>query len=76
MNTILIVEDDININALLKEALEKEGYLCTQAFSGAETVCGNPPGSDASGHSGRRGVKRNPQQGKYSDNRIDSKRYD
>ena len=41
MNTILIVEDDININALLKEALEKEGYLCTQAFSGAETVCGN-----------------------------------
>lgn len=36
MNTILIVEDDININALLKEALEKEGYLCTQAFSGTE----------------------------------------
>lgn len=36
MNTILIVEDDININALLKEALEKAGYLCTQAFSGTE----------------------------------------
>ncbi len=36
MNTILIVEDDTNINALLKEALEKEGYLCTQAFSGTE----------------------------------------
>lgn len=36
MNTILIVEDDININALLKEALEKAEYLCTQAFSGTE----------------------------------------
>ena len=32
MEHILIVEDDVNINQLLKEALEKEGYLCTQAF--------------------------------------------
>ncbi|MBC5687888.1 response regulator transcription factor [Mediterraneibacter sp. NSJ-55] len=36
MNEILIVEDDIHINALLKEALQKEGYGCTQAFSGTE----------------------------------------
>lgn len=33
---ILIVEDDTNINELLKEALEKEGYSCQQAFSGTE----------------------------------------
>lgn len=37
MNMILIVEDDVNINEMLKEALEKEGYRCVQAFSG--TVC-------------------------------------
>ncbi len=36
MHTILVVEDDININGLLKEALEKEGYVCTPAFSGTE----------------------------------------
>lgn len=36
MRKILIVEDDPNINHLLKEALEKEGYLCEQAFSGTE----------------------------------------
>ena len=29
-NSVLIVEDDVNINGLLKEALEKEGYICTQ----------------------------------------------
>lgn len=34
--TILIVEDDSNINNLLKEALEKAGYACEQAFSGSE----------------------------------------
>ena len=33
---ILIVEDDVNINELLKEALTKEGYECCQAFSGTE----------------------------------------
>lgn len=33
---ILVVEDDANINDLLKEALGREGYRCTQAFSGTE----------------------------------------
>lgn len=33
---ILIVEDDSHINNLLKEALEKEGFACEQAFSGTE----------------------------------------
>lgn len=36
MHSILIVEDDMNINGLLKGALEKADYLCTQAFSGTE----------------------------------------
>lgn len=36
MSTILIVEDDANINGLLAEALGKEGYVCIQAFSGSE----------------------------------------
>ena len=36
MHSILIVEDDTSINALLKEALEKEYYRCAQAFSGTE----------------------------------------
>ena len=36
MNPTLIVEDDTNINNLLKEALEKERYNCEQAFSGTE----------------------------------------
>lgn len=36
MNKILIVEDDTNINNLLKEAITKEGYACEQAFSGTE----------------------------------------
>lgn len=36
MNPILIVEDDNNINNLLRETLEKEQYTCEQAFSGTE----------------------------------------
>lgn len=38
MNKILIVEDDVNINNLLKEALSGNGYICGQAFSGTEAV--------------------------------------
>lgn len=33
---ILIVEDDVTINDLLREALTREGYDCEQAFSGTE----------------------------------------
>lgn len=33
---ILIVEDDVTINDMLKEALTKAGYICEQAFSGTE----------------------------------------
>ncbi len=36
MQKILIVEDDININGLLKEALHREGYEADSAFSGTE----------------------------------------
>ena len=36
MDEILIVEDNLDINNLIKEALEKEEYKCTQAFSGTE----------------------------------------
>lgn len=36
MHKIMIVEDDTNINGLLKEALEREHYRCTQVFSGTE----------------------------------------
>jgi DNA-binding response OmpR family regulator len=35
---ILIVEDDMNINNMIKEVLDKEGCDCTQAFSGTEAV--------------------------------------
>lgn len=33
---ILIVEDDVNINNLITEALSKQGHNCTQAYSGTE----------------------------------------
>lgn len=36
MKSILIVEDDTNINNLLEEALSREGFCCEQAFSGTE----------------------------------------
>lgn len=36
MYSVLTVEDDGTINGLLRETLEKEGYECTQAFSGTE----------------------------------------
>lgn len=38
MKKILIVEDDVNINNLLKEELSQKGYTCGQAFSGTEAV--------------------------------------
>ena len=36
MQRILIVDDDTNMNNLLREALYKAGYSCEQAFSGTE----------------------------------------
>lgn len=36
MNNILIIEDNLDINNLIKETLEKYDYICTQAFSGTE----------------------------------------
>ena len=33
---ILIVEDDTDINNMIRDALSKAGYACTQAFSGTE----------------------------------------
>lgn len=38
MQRILIVEDDTDINHLIREALEKAGYSCAQAFSGTEAL--------------------------------------
>lgn len=38
MKRILIVEDDVNINNMLHEVLQSEGYVCTQAFSGTEAI--------------------------------------
>lgn len=35
---ILVVEDDINISNMLHEVLEREGFDCTQAFSGTEAL--------------------------------------
>ena len=38
MDRILIVDDDNSINVMLKEALEREGFACGQAFSGSEAT--------------------------------------
>lgn len=38
MTNILIVEDDNDINAMIKTALVKEGYNCVSAFSGTEAI--------------------------------------
>lgn len=36
MHSILIIEDDTNINNMITEYLTENGYSCTQAFSGSE----------------------------------------
>lgn len=36
MGQILVIEDDTDINNLIKEALKREGFKCQQAFSGTE----------------------------------------
>lgn len=36
MQSILIIEDDPNINNMICEYLQENGYTCTQAFSGSE----------------------------------------
>lgn len=36
MKSILIIEDDTDINNMIAETLTKEAYTCTQAFSGTE----------------------------------------
>lgn len=36
MKSILIIEDDTNINQMIAEYLQDNGYRCTQAFSGSE----------------------------------------
>ncbi len=38
MRPILIIEDDTDINNVMREALTKAGYSCVQAFSGTEGV--------------------------------------
>ena len=38
MSTILIVEDMQDINDMLKQYLQNDGYSCTQAFSGTEAL--------------------------------------
>ncbi len=36
--SILVVEDDIDINNLIIKTLEKSNYMVTQAFSGSEAL--------------------------------------
>lgn len=38
VNKLLLVDDDKNISELIKMYLEKEGYLCVQAFNGREAI--------------------------------------
>ena len=38
MSTILIIEDNTEINNLIRETMEKSGYSCVQAFSGTEAL--------------------------------------
>ena len=38
METILIVEDNTDISNMIADALNKNGYLCVQAFSGTEAL--------------------------------------
>ena len=38
MERILIVDDDANINTMLREALERESFSCEQAYSGSECI--------------------------------------
>lgn len=38
MSRILVVEDDLNINNMLREALEEVGYEVVQAYSGTEAM--------------------------------------
>ena len=35
---VLIIEDDADINQIVATRLERDGYLCTQAFSGSEAL--------------------------------------
>ena len=38
MNTIAVIDDDIDIGNMLEEVLEKEGYAVMRAYSGTEAV--------------------------------------
>lgn len=38
MATILLVEDEMNINQMVKEYLEKQNHTCISAFSGTEAL--------------------------------------
>ncbi|MFH1416039.1 MAG: response regulator [Elusimicrobiota bacterium] len=35
---VLIIEDDVTMNNLLKKVVEKEGYECVSAYNGLEAV--------------------------------------
>lgn len=37
-NRLLLVDDDKNISELIKMYIEKEGYICIQAFNGREAI--------------------------------------